>query len=183
MIEHSVVSDDVAFDGISAGTVTCEIEDSESSSASPFKISDSMLNLEEGGASGTYEISLKYAPSSNVVIDVISDPSNQVVLDPMVLEFTVNNWETSQVIAVTAIDDKIFESDVHLVVLEHVVTSTDQRFAKAAIGQVHVKVTDVTRRDRGQVFIAPDSLTIQGWCCGHGGSIHSRYILASHSKG
>ena len=138
-IEHSVVSDDAAFDGISVGTVTVEIEDSDSSSASPIKISESVLSLEEGGASATYEISLKYGPDEDVLIDIVSDPPNQVFVEPLSLQFTPWNWDIPQAVKVTAVDDNVFEPDVHLAILQHVVSSLDQRFANAIAGEVHVR--------------------------------------------
>jgi hypothetical protein len=72
----------------------------------PTKIALTSTEAAEGGNSGSVEVALGLAPSSDVTIKLSdnADP-NQVELSANTLTFTPSNWNTPQSVTVTAIDD------------------------------------------------------------------------------
>jgi hypothetical protein len=70
-------------------------------------------NVEEGGASDTYQIKLTFAPSANVTVTAAPNDSEiEVGAGPGVVRnllFTTSNWNTAQTVTVSAVDDTVYE--------------------------------------------------------------------------
>jgi predicted extracellular nuclease len=81
--------------------------------------------LAEGGASDTYEVALRSAPSASVTITVAGGA--QVAASASTLTFTLANWSVAQAVTVTAIDDTAVEG-THNGTVTHTVASTDPAY-------------------------------------------------------
>ena len=82
----------------------------------------------EGGATDTYQISIKQAPTSDVTITLTPDVANQIHFLPSNnITFTPTDWDTPRTITVKAIDDSVFEIDPTYTV-SYSVTSTDEEY-------------------------------------------------------
>ena len=62
-------------------------------------------NTTEAGDTATFTAVLDAAPTSNVVLDITSGNTAEVTVTPSQLTFTSSNWDTSQTITVSGVDD------------------------------------------------------------------------------
>ena len=63
--------------------------------------------ISEDGATDAYTVVLGGEPSGTVVITMAADP--QATTSPSILTFTTEEWDTSQSVTVTAVDDAVLE--------------------------------------------------------------------------
>ncbi|NKN34721.1 FG-GAP repeat domain-containing protein, partial [Marichromatium bheemlicum] len=103
-------------------------------------LSQSSVEVTEGGATATYTLVLDTQPSADVTV-TLDTTNDQVMVDQATLTFTPENWDTPQQVTVTAVDDSLGEGP-HRGVISHTVTSTDTGYDGAAIDNVQVAVTD-----------------------------------------
>ncbi|OUL34331.1 malectin domain-containing carbohydrate-binding protein [Nostoc sp. 106C] len=94
----------------------------------------------EGGATDSYSLALSSQPKANVTISLAA-PGNQLSFDKTTLTFTPTNWNTAQVVTVTAVDDTAVEG-TQTVNIAHTVSSTDSKYNNLAVGNVAVTITD-----------------------------------------
>ena len=97
----------------------------------------------EGGATDAYEVVLVSAPTANVTITVAGD--SQVSVAPTTLIFTTTDWNQSQTVTVTAVDDDMDESTApatHTGAISHSASSTDARYNGIDIDTVTANITD-----------------------------------------
>ncbi|OUL26907.1 hypothetical protein BV372_26140 [Nostoc sp. T09] len=98
--------------------------------------------MTEGGASDSYSLVLSSQPTANVTITLATPaPSNQLSFDKTTLTFTPTNWNTAQVVTVTAVNDTAVEG-TQTVNIAHTVSSTDSQYNNVAVGNVGVTITD-----------------------------------------
>ena len=67
-------------------------------------VSPTSLTVTEG-ATGTYTVALRAQPSDNVMVAISSDNSDVTVAPTTPLTFTASNWETPQMVTVSAAQD------------------------------------------------------------------------------
>ena len=116
-------------------------------------ISPTSLNLDEGGASGFYEVRLNTAPSSNVTIRMAED--GDVTLSRSSITFTPSNWERKQTVTVNSVSDADAVNDI--VTIEHTVTSDDNNYNGVSAPDVTVTIND---DETAKVIISPTELTV-----------------------
>lgn len=102
-------------------------------------LSESALELTEGGIAGTYTAVLNQAPTANVVLNI--NPGPQLQLARSQLTFTTANWNTPQVISVQAINDGVAEG-VHDSSVSQKTASADADFNVVAAATVAVAISD-----------------------------------------
>ncbi len=93
----------------------------------------------EGGATDTYNLVLRGAPSDTVLIDVTAD--SQLSVSPSQLTFTVENWSTPQSVLVSAVNDAVVEGP-HRGKITHTSTSNDPAYNGSRIDDVRVRIID-----------------------------------------
>ncbi|MEM7181849.1 MAG: Calx-beta domain-containing protein [Spirochaetota bacterium] len=102
-------------------------------------------------AKASYTVVLNTQPTGNVVVNVSSDSQNTV--DRSVLTFTTANWNTAQVITVTAVDDRVDEVSPHTGSISHSIaagSTADTTYAaitgiaSASVGVVDNDTSGVT---------------------------------------
>jgi hypothetical protein len=112
------------------------------------------LNLLEGGGDVIYRIVLTGKPTAPVTVKIATD--GQVTTDVTDLTFTPLNWNISQPVYATAVDDNDAEGP-HLSNIVHTFVSTDANYATAAPVTV---VADIADDDFPSVFVSPSQLTL-----------------------
>ncbi|MEL6547346.1 MAG: Calx-beta domain-containing protein, partial [Myxococcota bacterium] len=135
-IVHTVISDDPSYDGSSVSDATFEVLDND---AAGMELSEAELSLSEGGASGTYAVSILSRPTMNVVVDVAV--GGAVTVEPPVLTFTPDGWMDAQTVSVTVIDDDI-ASSVVTETASHTVTSGDANYHGFSLGSVSIALAE-----------------------------------------
>ncbi len=93
----------------------------------------------EGGATDTYTLVLGSPPTASVTVNIATN--GQVTVDPASLTFTTGNWNQTQTVTVTAVDDGAHEF-THAGTITHTSTSGDAAFDNLAIDGVPVTITD-----------------------------------------
>lgn len=67
--------------------------------------------VSESAATDTFAVTLNRAPTTNVVLTVITGDSGEATVDKTTLTFTPASWSTAQVVTVTGVDDLVVDGD------------------------------------------------------------------------
>ena len=70
-----------------------------------------LLN-ESGTVTGSIQVRLARLPTSNVVLSVVATDTTEVMVSLSTLTFTPGNWNTTQTITVTGVDDAMRDGDI-----------------------------------------------------------------------
>ncbi len=106
-----------------------------------FTVSKDTLTMAENAGKGEFTVVLDARPSTDVVLDIASDDTNEATVDKGQLTFTPDNWKVAQTITVTGVDDYIIRNDSAIVTVS-VNTSSDNTFAALANQSVEIILED-----------------------------------------
>jgi len=84
------------------------------------------LEVSEGGRVDSYQLVLNTPPTADVTVSAVGNAD--VMTTPGAVVFTASNWNVTQTVAVSAIDDSYFESSENHAIT-HTVTSGDVRYS------------------------------------------------------
>ena len=87
--------------GSKTASVTVTITDDDTAN---LVVSESTLNVGEAG-SGDFTVKLATQPSANVTVSVSSGDTGAATVSPASLSFTTANWDTTQTVTVSGVDD------------------------------------------------------------------------------
>ena len=73
-------------------------------------------NTNESGTSATFTAVLNAAPTSDVVLNITSGDTGEVTVSPSTLTFTSANWDQTQTITATGIDDALNDDNVDVTI-------------------------------------------------------------------
>ena len=138
-IHHSAQSSDTDYNGISIPDVTVTITDNDTAGITLTQSGGSTRVSESGPTSDTYTIHLNTQPTANVTITLATD--GQTTVSPSTLTFTSGNWNTTQTVTVTAVDDSASEG-THTSTITHSVSSIDAMYSGFGVPNLLVEVTD-----------------------------------------
>ncbi|MCW2927462.1 MAG: hypothetical protein JWM86_1430, partial [Thermoleophilia bacterium] len=111
----------------------------------------------ENGATDTYTVKLRSAPTSNVTISIAG--TSQVSASPASLTFTPADWSSPQTVTVTAVDDARDESDPLPTVTTHSVSTSDPSYSPL-VGTPIVQVVNTLDDDESAVVVSSVSGTL-----------------------
>jgi hypothetical protein len=137
-LTHAATSSDSGYNGISIGSVTANITDNDTAGVSISETGGS-TNVTEGGATDTYSVVLTSQPTNSV--NVALSFNGQINASPTPLTFTTGDWNTPQLVTVSAIDDALVEG-AHGSSVSHSATSSDGNYNGISIASVTVNITD-----------------------------------------
>ena len=66
----------------------------------------------EAGSTATFTVVLGAQPDSDVVISVTSGDTGEATVSPATLTFTNGNWNSTQTVTVTGVDDNIIDTSI-----------------------------------------------------------------------
>ncbi len=101
------------------------------------------LTTTENGGTATFTVVLGSQPTSNVTIDVSSSDTTEGRSDKTSLTFTPSNWNRTQVITVSGVDDLEFDGDVAYQIILGPARATDPRFNRIDPADVQLANRDV----------------------------------------
>ncbi|WP_419553813.1 cell wall-binding repeat-containing protein [Candidatus Poriferisodalis sp.] len=148
-ITHAVVegSADEYFQ-LTVAAVTVTVTDTDTAGLS---VSSRAIGILEEGT-GTYTVALTSEPSDEVTVDITE--GGPVTVEPAILTFRADNWDTLQTVTVTiAHDDNTISENI---TLDHT-TDSDAPDYKGVIASVAVTVSD---NDAAGVVLSPQHLTV-----------------------
>ncbi|WP_274542391.1 Calx-beta domain-containing protein, partial [Candidatus Oscillochloris fontis] len=122
-------------------------------------VSETLVNVVEGGATATYSLVLTSEPLADVEI-TLRTPDAEVWVNGVstdTLTFTPADWDTPQVVTVAAVDDWVDERGdgnvtPHAGLITHVATSTDPLYNGIAVADVAASIVD---NDTSQINLIP----------------------------
>lgn len=131
-ITHAAGSTDGNYNGATIAEVTANVTDNDTAGVI-ISESGGSTTVTEGGATDTYSVLLNSEPTGNVTVTTATD--GVTTASPASLTFTVENWNTPQVVTVTAVNDAVAEG-LHVSVITNTLTSTDGNYNGGVIGVV-----------------------------------------------
>lgn len=172
-VTHTVSGAD--YESVTAGSVTAQVTDNDTAGVT---ISKSSLSIGEGGTD-TYSIRLDTEPTGNVTV-TINDPSNtDVTADPAALIFTLDNWDDTQSVTVTAQEDD--DSDNDAATVTHSVSGADYESVTAANVTVTVTDNDATASEQNSGGLSQGDSTTTVTVEGKLTRPHTTYTLGANS--
>lgn len=147
VITHTSTSSDsdyetesVAFvvDGEQTAEIKAKVGDNDVPGVS---IIGHSLSVSESGAKDRYSVVLNTMPqnTSEVTIKLSNSSSSSCLVEPSTLTFTTGNWDITQVVTVTAVDDEVYESSESCTIRH---SSSGGDYDSLSIGNIEVQVRD-----------------------------------------
>ena len=153
--------DDVVVDGTQLSSVVVGVDASRSDSAfasltdhvvavsttdndtAGFIVGESEIVVSENQTSSTFSVVLSSAPLTDVVFRVSGDDDTEATVDLSSLTFTSSNWDVTQVVTVTGVDDFVVDG----IQLSEVLVGVDASLSDAAFASLTDQVVAVTTVD------------------------------------
>ena len=129
-------SGDPAFDSVNPDDVSVTIVDDDTAGV---VITPTLVSVAEGGATGTYTVTLTSEPTDTVTIN-FNTGSQLGVINP--LTFTPATWNQPQAVTVSAVDDSLTETSPHTGTITHSANSSDPNYVSLNLNDVTVTITD-----------------------------------------
>ena len=128
------------FDGVANQTVTVTTTDNDTAAFTLGAISGTVT---EAGSTATFTVVLGAQPDSDVVISVTSGDTGEATVSPATLTFTNGNWNSTQTVTVTGVDDNIIDGNINTTITMAVVdASSDDNFDDVANQTVTATTVD-----------------------------------------
>ncbi|AFZ51396.1 hypothetical protein [Dactylococcopsis salina] len=109
--------------------------------------SEGSTEVSEDGATDSYELVLNSQPTADVTIEISN--IGQVSVEPTSLTFTPENWDTTQVVTVTATDDNFAEGE-HTTPINHsVADGSADEYLDVGISNVAANIIEVQDGEGG----------------------------------
>ncbi|MBJ46267.1 MAG: hypothetical protein CL465_05685, partial [Acidimicrobiaceae bacterium] len=136
-------SSDDDFDGITDQTVSVTTTDSDVAGFTVIESGGTTTVAEDGTTTDDFTVVLDAQPISDVVISVTSLDTGEVTVSPATLTFTSGNWDSSQTVTVTGVDDSLIDgSQTSTVTIAVVDESSNDSFDSLADQTVSVSTAD-----------------------------------------
>lgn len=161
-VAFSLASADTNYNGLVVAPLTVNITDNDSAGVTIVESAGS-TNVAEGGATDTLTFVLTSQPVANVTVTL--SPNSQVATSPATLTFTPANWNVTQTVTVSAVDDFVAEG-AHTGSIAFTTASSDGNYNALTLPGVTVNITDndtagitVTRSGGSAVYVAEGGAT------------------------
>lgn len=139
-ITHTVVSDDLGYNGLTVASVNVTINDNDEPAVTAgVTVSKATAAVAEGGATDSYTVVLNTQPTADVTV-ALTVPADLTASAASVI-FTSANWNVAQTVTVTASDDTEAEG-TETANISHAATSGDLGYNGIAVASVAVTITD-----------------------------------------
>jgi hypothetical protein len=143
-ITHMSASSDRNYNAIAISSVYADVLDNDVAGFTITESGGSTNVNEEGPTQDSYTVVMTTPPEAEVVL--MATPDQQTDLGngsgvPVMLTFTLANWNIPQTVTVTAVDDQIAEG-LHRSTITHVSASTDKAYNGLSTRAVVAVVTD-----------------------------------------
>lgn len=156
--------DDVLFDGAQTATITVSVDpgssdeyDAVASQVVAVSVTDNDVvvtydmtlvessgstTVSESGLTDDFTVVLTAAPTSDVVVTVISADDTQAVVAPSTLTFTPSNWNTPQTVTVTGVNNHVVDGARSILITVAVDSAVSAPGYVGTVGSLLATVTD-----------------------------------------
>ena len=129
IVTAAAVSADKGYSGLNPADVDIINTDNDVAGVSVTLVSPADGTTTEAGGVAKFAIVLNSQPKAAVSVPVVSNNTDEGVLDRATVDFTTSNWASPQTVTVTGVDDAIADGDQRYTVLVGKPTSTDAAYA------------------------------------------------------
>ena len=165
------------FDDAADVTFTAAVTDDESVEVRVSATSVTVTEATGSGRTATFTVRLGSRPTADVVIGVSGDDGSEGSVSPTQLTFTQSNWNQTQQVTVTAVDDDVDDGNVDWDVTLASPTSADTDYSGLSSRTVDVSTTDDD--DKGVTVSAATSGVTVTEAAGTGRSTTYTVVLTS----
>jgi len=144
-------SSDPAYNNLGGWDValSCTDDDTKGVTLSTTTIPTAGL-FSEGGASSSFTVRLNSQPTAQVTVTINTPASPQVTVDTdegtigaqNTLTFTTANWNITQTVRVTAVDDAAIETSTHVGTIQSVVNAGTSDYTGVTVANITCNITD-----------------------------------------
>ena len=181
-ITHTVIDAQTTaneFDDATDVTFMVTVTDDESVEVRPSVTSLTVTEATGSGRTATFTVRLGSRPTADVVIGVSGDDASEGSVSPLQLTFTQSNWNQTQQVTVTGVDDDVDDGNVDWDVTLASPTSTDTDYSGLSSRTVDVSTTD---DDTKGVTVSATAVTVTE-ASGAGRSATYTVVLDSEPTG
>jgi hypothetical protein len=147
----AIMSADTAYANITLNNVIVRNTDNDSAGITVSAISG---NTSEAGLQATFTVVLLSQPTADVTLNFNTNDPGEGTLDRTSLTFTPQNWNGTQTVRVTGVNDDIADGTQQYAVVFTATNSSDVAYAAITPGNVAVSNTD---NDSAGVTVSPIS--------------------------
>ena len=134
-------SDDT-YDNVADVTVAVTVSDNNACDVTVVETNGTTM-VTEAANTDTFTVKLASQPTSDVVVSVISSDTGEATVDNATLTFTSSNWNTTQTVTVTGVDDALNDDNqIVPITLSFVDASSDDCFDPTPDTTVSTTVSD-----------------------------------------
>ena len=142
---NNAVSTDLTYNDMAIPNVEVINEDDDSAGVSVFPISG--LVTSEAGQTASFTVRLNTIPTDDVLISIVSSDVTEGTVSPASLTFTSGNWDQTQTVTVTGIDDLVDDGDQAYTINLAIESTDDENYQPVTIQSVAVtNIDDITPR-------------------------------------
>ncbi len=147
----NATSNDKDYQGLSAGFVTAENIDNETTGITVSALGGHITT--EAGGSSTFTVVLNSIPSADVTIPISSSDLTEGNVSPSTLTFTNSNWNIPQTVSITGVDDSLADGNSNFTVSLDPSTSADANYN--GLSQPNIAVINQDNDSAGFTIINP----------------------------
>ena len=152
IVTGAATSSDGVYNGMNASDVTVSNTDNDTPGITVTPVNG--LVTIESGSTAAFDVVLNTQPTGDVTISVASNDSTEGTTDVSSLTFTSSNWNVSQTVTVTGVDDSVDDGDIAYTIVTGVATSSDGGYNGLNVSDVSVSNTD---NDAAGITVTPTS--------------------------
>lgn len=145
-------SADLAFHGVAVSDVTATNTDNDASGVTVNPTSG--VSTTEAGGNTTFTVVLNAQPTADVTIALSSSNTLEGTVSPASLTFTSMNWNMTQSVTVTGVNDSVDDGDIAYTIVTGAASSADINYNGVAVSDVSVTNID---NDTAAVNVSPTS--------------------------
>ena len=146
-----------AYDGFDPADVSVTNIDNESANDVGIVPSTSSISVSETGSTSSFTLKLKSEPTANVVLSLSSSNTAEGIVSPSSLLFSRNNWNTTQTVTVTGVDDYYDNGSTSFSIIVGSPETSDTNYSAKPSSTINA--TNVDNDTAGITIIASDNQT------------------------
>ena len=146
-----------AYDGFDPADVSVTNIDNESANDVGIVPSTSSISVSETGSTSSFTLKLKSEPTANVVLSLSSSNTAEGIVSPSSLLFSRNNWNTTQTVTVTGVDDYYDNGSTSFSIIVGSPETSDTNYNAKPSSTINA--TNVDNDTAGITIIASDNQT------------------------
>jgi hypothetical protein len=152
IITGAAVSSDPNYSGKNPSDVTVTNTDNDTAGITINPTSG--LSTTEAGGTASFTIVLNTQPTNNVTIGLSSSNTNEGTVSPLSVIFTNGNWNVSQTITITGVNDFIDDGNIAYTIITAAAVSSDLLYS--GVNPQDVSVTNIDD-DVSGITVSPTS--------------------------